>query len=136
MKKTNETKLSDHMEGFFDEEPDYSRFDASFKRWVVSQLDGGRLSPLDIRDRFQLSRKNYTSVLKNWQEKYSDDLHVSLSFMSPKERADNKELEKRIKELEKQLEKAQMKNIALNTLIDVAETEFKIPIRKKPGSKQ
>jgi cell division septum initiation protein DivIVA len=56
--------------------------------------------------------------------------------MSPKERSDNKALEKRIKDLEQQLEKAQMKNIALNTLIDVAETELKIPIRKKPGSKQ
>ena len=74
--------------------------------------------------------------MKKWQERYSDELHVSLSFMSSKEKADNKALEKRIKELEKQLEHAQMKNIALNTLIDVAETEFKIPIRKKPGSKQ
>ena len=63
-------------------------------------------------------------------------MHVSLRFMSSKERADNKELEKRIKELERQLEKARMKNIALNTLIDVAETELKIPIRKKPGAKQ
>ena len=29
-----------------------------------------------------------------------------------------------------------MKNVALNTLIDVAENQFKIPIRKKPGAKQ
>ena len=128
--------LSDHMEGFSEELQDYNRFDVSFKRWVVSQLDGGHMSPLEIRERFQLSRKYYRTLLRNWQERYSDDLHVSLSFMSSKEKADNKALEKRIKELEKQLEKAQMKNIALNTLIDVAETEFKIPIRKKPGSKQ
>lgn len=136
MKKTNETMLSDHMEGFNEQSQDYSRFDVSFKRWVVSQLDGGHMSPLEIRERFQLSRKHYRAILRNWQERYSDDLHVSLSFMSSKEKADNKALEKRIKELEKQLERAQMKNVALNTLIDVAETEFKIPIRKKPGSKQ
>lgn len=136
MKRSNETLLSDHMEGFKEAEPDYHRFDVSFKRWVISQLEGGHMSPLEIRDRFQLSKQHYTSLLKKWQERYSDELHLSLSFMSPKERADNKELEKRIKELEKQLEKAKMKNIALNTLIDVAETELKIPIRKKPGSKQ
>jgi transposase len=44
--------------------------------------------------------------------------------------------QQRIKELEKQLEDAQVKNIALETLVDVAEKEFKIPIRKKPGAKQ
>jgi hypothetical protein len=136
MKKTNETMLSDQMGGFLEQSQDYNRFDTSFKRWVISQLDGGHMSPLEIRERFQLSRKHYRTILRNWQERYSDELHISLSFMSSKEKADNKALEKRIKELEKQLEKAKMKNIALNTLIDVAETEFKIPIRKKPGSKQ
>ena len=136
MKKPNETMLTDNMEGFLAHPIDYSRFDVSFKRWVISQLDGGHMSPLEIRERFQLSRKHYRGLLRNWQERYSDELHLSLSFMSSKEKADNKALEKRIKDLEKQLEHAQMKNVALSTLIDVAETEFKIPIRKKLGSKQ
>jgi BMFP domain-containing protein YqiC len=94
------------------------------------------MSIQDIRDRFKFKGKRYTDVLKRWKVRYSEELQVSLTIMSSKERADNKELEKRIKELEKQLEKARMKNIALNTLIDVAETELKIPIRKKPGTKQ
>ena len=136
MEKSNERMLTDQMEGFCDHPTDYNRFEISFRRWLISQLDGGHMSPLEIRERFKLSRKNYRIALKKWQERYSDDLHVSLSFMGSKEKADNKALEKRIEELEKQLEKAQMKNVALNTLIDVAETEFKIPIRKKPGSKQ
>jgi len=136
MEKHRKGMLTDQMEGFCDHPVNYNRFEISFRRWLISQLDAGHMSPLEIRERFKLSRKNYRGVLKKWQERYSDDLHVSLSFMSSKEKADNKALEKRIKELEKQLEKAQMKNIALNTLIDVAETEFKIPIRKKPGSKQ
>jgi|ERR1041385_5462007 transposase-like protein len=38
--------------------------------------------------------------------------------------------------LEKALEEAQLKIHALNTLIDVAEEQFKIAIRKKPGAKQ
>jgi cell division septum initiation protein DivIVA len=45
-------------------------------------------------------------------------------------------LEKRIKELEKQLEHAQMKNVALNTMIDIAEQEYKLEVRKKSGPKQ
>ena len=136
MEKNNERMLTDQMEGFYDHPVDYNRFEISFRRWLISQLDGGHMSPLEIRERFKLNRQHYRGILKKWQERYSDDLHVSLPFMSSKEKADNKALGKRIKELEKQLEKAQMKNIALNTLIDVAETEFKIPIRKKPGSKQ
>ena len=136
MKRSKKAMLTDHMEGFKDVQVNYNDFEVSFRRWLINQIDGGHMSPLEIRERFQLSRKHYTDVLKRWQERYSDDLHVSLSFMSSKERADNKSLEKRIKELEQKLEKAQIKNVALNTLIDVAETEFKIPIRKKPGSKQ
>ena len=38
--------------------------------------------------------------------------------------------------LKKALEEAELKIKALNTLIDVAEDEFKIAIRKKPGAKQ
>jgi hypothetical protein len=42
---------------------------------------------------------------------------------------------KRIKELEKQVEEAEMKALAFSTLVDVAEEVFNIPIRKKPNTK-
>lgn len=54
--------------------------------------------------------------------------------MNEKERARLEALEKHNK-LIKQLEEAQMKNIVLETLIDVAEEDLKINIRKKPGPK-
>jgi transposase len=38
--------------------------------------------------------------------------------------------------LRKALEEANMKNRALNTLIDVAEEQLKIDIRKKSGARQ
>jgi transposase len=56
--------------------------------------------------------------------------------MTPKERADNDNLEKRVKELEKQLELARMKIVALDTMIDIAEQDYKLEIRKKSGPKQ
>jgi uncharacterized coiled-coil protein SlyX len=56
--------------------------------------------------------------------------------MSAKDRTNNQELEKRIKELEKELELAQMKIVALNTVIDIAEKDYKLEIRKKSGPKQ
>ena len=56
--------------------------------------------------------------------------------MSSKDRTDNAKLEQRIKELEKQLELAQMKNVAINTMVDIAEKDYKLVIRKKFGPKQ
>lgn len=45
------------------------------------------------------------------------------------------ELQKRIKELEKQLETAQLKAEGYELMIEIAEKELKIPIRKKSGTK-
>jgi transposase len=44
--------------------------------------------------------------------------------------------EEQIALLRRQLEDAQLKNVVLETMITVAEKQFKIPIRKKPGTKQ
>jgi hypothetical protein len=56
--------------------------------------------------------------------------------MTDKERQQLEALQKKVKQLERQLEDAQMKAIALDTLIDVAEEDLKIAIRKKAGTKQ
>jgi transposase len=45
------------------------------------------------------------------------------------------ELQKRIKELEKQLETAQLKAEGYELMIEIAEKELKIPIRKKSDTK-
>ena len=45
------------------------------------------------------------------------------------------QLKKRIAELEKQLKDAELKAIAFSTMVDIAEEEFKIPIRKKFNTK-
>lgn len=47
-----------------------------------------------------------------------------------------KELEQKIKALEKQLEWEKLRTEALNTMIDIAEKDLNIPIRKKPGAQQ
>jgi len=44
---------------------------------------------------------------------------------------ENLQLKKRVLELEAQLRNSEMKAIAFSTMIDIAEKEFKIPIKKK-----
>jgi hypothetical protein len=135
MKRKNETMLTEHMDGFQEKEINFSDYEVSFRRWLVSQIDGEKLSFHEAKDRFSLG-SDYSRIIKNWQERYSDELHLSLQAMTTKDRTDNGTLEKRIKELEKQLEMAQMRNVALNTMIDIAEQDYKLEIRKKSGPKQ
>jgi hypothetical protein len=48
---------------------------------------------------------------------------------------ENLQLKKRVEELEKQLKDAELKAIAFSTMVDIAEKEFNIPIRKKLNTK-
>jgi hypothetical protein len=135
MEKGKERKLTDHLEGFQQKEINYNDYEISFRRWLISQIDSEKMTVQEARDRFNLGA-DFVRIIKNWQEKYSDQLHVSLQAMNARDRSDNSKLEKRIKDLEKQLEQAKMKNVALNTMIDIAEHDYKLEIRKKSGPKQ
>ena len=46
-----------------------------------------------------------------------------------------KQLEDRVKKLERQLEEARLKEAAYRSMIEIAEEEFKIQIKKKWGTK-
>ena len=128
--------LTDNMEGFNQEKIDYSKYETSFRRWLVSEIDSGKMSINEAKKRFSLPIHFGGLFKKVWQPKYSDEIHLSLQAMSAKERTDNKALEKRIVELENQLELSKMKNVGLNTIIDIAEQDYKLQIRKKSGPKQ
>ena len=136
MKKGKEAMLTDHMEGFQEKKINYNDYEVSFRRWLVSEIDSERMSMQEARDRFSLPKWDYKMLIRRWQNRYSNEIHLSLRAMSAKERTDIKALEKRIRELEKQLERAQMKNVALDTMIDIAENDYKLEIRKKSGPKQ
>jgi len=60
---------------------------------------------------------------------------VILPPMTEEQKANLKAAEQRIKELEKALEYANVVIFSLNHLVDFAEKEYSIPIRKKGGTK-
>ena len=82
-----------------------------------------------------------------WMRKFGieDKFIKNTNFVSMPTRKKDKEqssedfetlkLKKRIAELEKQLQTAEMKAIAFSTMVDIAEKEFNIPIRKKHNTK-
>ena len=58
-----------------------------------------------------------------------------ITMASKKSKSTKEELERRIKELENQLLDSQLKEEAYRRMIDIAEKDLKISIRKKPNSK-
>ena len=78
-------------------------------------------------------------ILLNWITNYKKKLEkgaITLATMDPKEKNDLLATKQRIKQLEKALEKANILIYGLNSMIDYAEKELKIPIRKKRVTKQ
>lgn len=108
------------------------QFPVTFKRWLAREIESGKMSVREAIERFGIK----PSTLTDWKNSYSLGKEVSLGMMTPEEKQEKAILEKRIKELEKALEYAKLKNIAVETMIDIAEKQFKISIRKKAGPKQ
>ena len=77
-----------------------------------------------------------THILINNYKKKLEEGAVTLAPMEKPKTKDTVLLKKRIKDLEKALEKANVLIYGLNTIIDVAEKDNKLSIRKKGGTKQ
>lgn len=78
-------------------------------------------------------------TLTNWIRHYKQRLKrgaITLPPMTKQQKENLRGLRKRIKEMEKALEEAQVLIFGLNTMIDLAEEEYGIPIRKKSGTKR
>lgn len=111
-------------------------FEPAFRRWLVSEIEAGKMTPTEAVKLFNFNPKNGLDNIRYWRKKYASELVLSLPEMTAEDRQKIIALQQQIKKLEKALSDAQMKNIAINTLIDVAEEKLKISIRKKPGAKQ
>lgn len=111
-------------------------FEIAFRRWLVRELDAGRITVGDAIERFSFNPGSGPDLIRSWRKKYASDIAVTLPAMTEKERQKLEALQTKVKQMEKHLEDAQMKNIALETMIDIAEEQLKIVIRKKSGPRQ
>ncbi|HJW27987.1 MAG TPA: hypothetical protein VJ508_01930 [Saprospiraceae bacterium] len=106
------------------------------KRWIVREVQSGRITMGAAKELLADRSKDPHALIRSWMKEYGSEIPLTLPVMTEKEKAKLDAAHKRMKELEKQLEDAQMKNIALETMIDIAEEQLKISIRKKSGPKQ
>ena len=63
MEKGKECMLTDQMSGFKKESINYSSYEISFRRWLISEIDADRMSIQEARDRFKLSPSEYKRIL-------------------------------------------------------------------------
>ena len=120
----------------------YRRRDEAEKIAIVREA----MLPGVVRSELQRREQISSTLLYKWINKYGDSilgeqLGVSMSKKNPtptEKPSPNTALamEKRIAELEKALYIAELKAELFETMVDIAETELKIPIRKKYGPQQ
>lgn len=109
-------------------------FSESFKIYVVSEIEKGRLTQAEANRKYDIL--GHSTVMK-WMRKYGSVKcgNRKAGTMS-KDAYEMLRLENEIKALKKELEDARLKNVVLDTFVDIAEKELGIPIRKKYGARQ
>jgi hypothetical protein len=120
----------------FEQRDEKCLYEVPFRRWLVREIEEQRMTVFEAVKHFNFNPKNGADLIRYWRNKYAPEMILSLADMTEAEKHKLALLQKKLKAAEKQLEDARMRNIALDTLIDVAEEKLKINIRKKPGAKQ
>jgi len=118
---------------------DYSM---SFKLQVVREIESGELSMTAATQKYGIQAR---SSVRNWLRKYGtfDWENQTPSYMPKSQEQKILELEAKVKLLEKQkaflehqVDRADRKAVLFDMMIDLAEKEFNIPIRKKCSPEQ
>ena len=109
----------------------------AFKLSVVSEVESGELGIKAAARKYGIQSH---STVTNWLRKFGNFDWVNKSTLRMPKSKDQKlyELEQKVrllekqkKELEQQVENADKKAIFFDMMIEIAEEEFKLPIRKK-----
>ena len=113
-------------------------FSENFKRKIVVEIESGKRSGRDVRIAYGI--KGHSTILK-WCRRYGGNQY---SIMNRQNKASvpglkNEEvllLQNQVKALEQELKESRLKQVILETLIDVAERHLSIDIKKNFGGKQ
>ena len=110
-------------------------YDISFRRKVAMTYKEGDQSMLQVAQQFGLTKHQ----VKSWVRRYKPEPAVGPLKDIPMTAEEQKELEvlkKQLGVLKEKLEYEEMKNFALETMIDLAKAELGVDLRKNSGAKQ
>ena len=110
-------------------------FSAEFKEKLVLLVMYRNQSVKEVAKSYNLPN---SYILTNWINLYKKQLEkgaISVPALNPDKKKDPAALKQHIQQLEKALQKANVLIYGLNSMIDYAEKELKVPVRKKRGTK-
>lgn len=111
-----------------------------FKLKVVQEYVMGDATVSDMQKKYGIKSR---SCISDWVRKFGlgsptqreIELHNAMKEQNQRTPREQ-ELELEVKQLKKELEKERLRIFALNTMIDIAERDLKIKVRKNSGAKQ
>jgi len=115
-------------------------YSEEFKERALSAYRNSNASMLMVAERFGLSRNTFSSWVfrkrTSSTSKKRNKLAVLNALTMTKEELSGEAMKDRIKELEHQLSVEKLRSEGLTKMIEIAERELQIDIRKKSGAKQ
>lgn len=104
------------------------------KRTIVSAIDQGRMSIHEAQVAYKIRNQK---TIRDWLQRFkAEKVEVCIENQIPVGKKKKSDTTAQTAVLQKTLQEAELKIKALNTLIDVAEEQLKISIRKKSGARQ
>lgn len=110
-------------------------YSTAFKQKVISEIESGQLSIEQARKIYDIGG---SSTISKWIKKFGKNhLLGKIVRIEMRDEIDQlKKLEKEKAELERALAKAHLKILSLETIIESAEEELGIDLKKSTGTKQ
>ena len=115
-------------------------FPDELKLKVVQEYMDTDVSQRELMQKFNIRGVN---TIKKWMRKFDmqapsqQEIELQRTMAKQKEKtAYERELEAKVAKLEQQLDYEQLRTLALDTMIEIAERDLKISIRKKSGAKR
>lgn len=111
------------------------RYGEAFKKQVVAEVRSGAVSQTGAARKYGVGGK---MTIRKWLRKYGvGEMVAQVVTIDMENRRDKvSELEREKRQLESALAQAQLKVMALEALIDVAEAKYHIPIKKNSGGRR
>jgi len=122
------------------------RYTKEFKRKVIEEYLATGCTKISLIRKYKI---DFVSAVQTWMRimgyrdyyreiemsKFEQPILIPLSKQTNKQDLDLAALQKRIRDLERQLEEEKLRSEAYARVIEKAELELKIPIRKKPDTR-
>lgn len=106
-----------------------------FRSLVAQEVLSGRLEYGEACKRFNVTKNSISSFIR-WYKKNGQIERPILKPMTVEEQTEINKLREHLKETQASLKQADLRIVALETMVNIAEQELKVSIRKKYGTKQ